>query len=509
MSGATELAAGPGTGPGTSPIAVQAATPASPLKLAGFGADVSDGVVRVLGVHYGARLDPADRFSALGAPSSLRVQSAPTVFPQTPGSLDWLLGPALMEMPQSEDAFQINIWAPEGAQDAPVLVYLPGGAFISGAGTVRWYDGERLAREGGCMVVTVNYRLGALAFAAGRDGARNLPVGDILQALRWVRRNIADFGGDPEDITLAGQSAGAFYAYLLSQLPEAEGLFNRTALLSLAWQPPLTSTEYAERCTLFGQSLGEAKSEVQDTGLETVPVDALLQAQGAVSKAYAGRGLGFMPAAGDEVPADLFDFAAAVRRMHVSSLLLSTTQDEAAAFLKPLPVAAVGPEQLTGFVAAHFKDVAATLGWLDQALPGETDHAKLVEAMTLHQFRLTAVELAEHATAAGIATTVARFDVGSPLEGARSAHCFDVPFVFGNRHQWHDAPMLNGVADEVFESAGGELRSLLLGFVSEGSARTADGSAVAAFDPADPKLHRIGADGTGTIEPERGLNPRR
>lgn len=509
MSGATELAAGPGTGPGTSPSAVQSAAPAPPQRPAGLVAKVSNGVVRTLGVHYGARLDPADRFSALGDPSSLLVQSAPSVFPQTPGSLDWLLGPALMEMPQSEDAFQVNIWAPEGAQDAPVLVYLPGGAFISGAGTVRWYDGERLAREGGCVVVTVNYRLGALAFAAGSDGARNLPVGDILQALRWVHGNMADFGGNPQDITLAGQSAGAFYAYLLSQLPEAQGLFNRTALLSLAWQPPLTSAEYAERRTLFAQSLQDAGVNAEDTGLEAVPVEALLQAQGAVSKAYAGRGLGFMPAAGETVPADLFDFAAAVRRMHVSSLLLNTTQDEAAAFLKPLPVAAVGREQLTGFVAAHFEDVPATLAWLDRALPEETDHAKLVEAMTLHQFRLTAVELAQHATAAGIATIVARFDVASPLEGARSAHCFEVPFAFGNRGQWHDAPMLNGVPDEVFETAGGELRSLLLGFVSEGSPRTTDGSAVAAFDPADPKLHRIGADGTGTIERERGLNPRR
>jgi para-nitrobenzyl esterase len=476
--------------------------------MAGVAAEVSNGVVSTLGVHYGARLDPADRFSPLGDPSPGKVQSAPSVFPQTPGSLDWLLGPALMEPPQSEDAFQINIWAPADAQDAPVLVYLPGGAFISGAGTVRWYDGERLAREGGCVVVTVNYRLGALAFAADGDRGQNLPVGDILQALRWIRSNIAQFGGSPEHVTLVGQSAGAFYAYLLSQLPEAEGLFNRTALLSLAWQPPLTPTEYADRCTLLVQSLGEAGFDVK-AGLESVPVDALLKAQGAVSKAYAGRGLGFMPVADGTVPADLFDFEAAVRRMHVSSLLLNTTQDEAAAFLKSLPVAAVGREQLTGFVASHFEDVTATLARLDQALPGETDHAKLVEAMTLHQLRLAAVELAEKATAAGIVTTVARFDVASPLEGARSAHCFEVPFVFGNRHQWHDAPMLDGVADEVFETAGGELRSLLVGFVSEGSPRTAGGAAVAAFDPADPRLHRVGADGIGTMEPDRGLKPRR
>ena len=74
---ATELAAGPGTGPGTSPIVVQSADPAPPQTPAGLVAEVSNGIVRVLGVHYGARLDPADRFSTLGDPSSLLVQSAP------------------------------------------------------------------------------------------------------------------------------------------------------------------------------------------------------------------------------------------------------------------------------------------------------------------------------------------------------------------------------------------------------------------------------------------------
>ncbi|MFD1214146.1 carboxylesterase family protein, partial [Arthrobacter sp. GCM10027362] len=463
-----------------------------------------DGVVRALGVRYGARLDPADRFSPVGEPSSVPAQSGPAAFPQAPGALDWLLGPALMELPQSEDAFQLNIWAPEDAQDAPVLVYLPGGAFISGAGTVRWYDGERLAREGGAVVVTVNYRLGVLGLVGDARTPSNLAVGDILQALRWVHANIRRFGGDPSRVTLAGQSAGAFYAYLLSQLEQARGLFQRTALLSLAWQPPLAPAEYAERYELLVEALGGG---MQDLG--EVPVGALLQAQGAVSRAYAGRGLGLMPAADAIVPADLFDFAAAARRLHVSSLLLNTTQDEAAAFLKALPVAAVGPERLAGFVGTHFEDGPATLAWLEAALPGATEHARLVEAMSLHQLRLAAFELADRACAAGVDTAVSRFAVRSPLEGAGSAHCFEVPFLFGNRADWSDAPMLDSVPQEVFEDAGAALRGLLLGFVADGAARAADGGMLPPFDPAVPQAYRIGARGTGFIPAEAGLLPRR
>ncbi|WP_262106618.1 carboxylesterase family protein [Arthrobacter sp. Marseille-P9274] len=496
MSASTDLAAAPGMGPGTRPIG-----PPAVGRVPGPRAEAA--VVGTLGVHYGERLNPADRFSPVGHPGPGLRQSAPAAFPQLSGSLDWLLGPALMELPQSEDAFQLNIWAPEDASDAPVMIYVPGGAFISGAGTGRWYDGERLAREGGCVVVTVNYRLGALALLGDEDTPRNLAVTDLLQALRWISDNIAGFGGNPDQVTLVGQSAGAWYAYLLSQLPEAEGLFRRVALLSLPWQPPLSAGEYAERHRLFTDALAGQAAD------QDAPVEALLQAQVAVSKAYAGRGLGLMPAADGTVPVDLFDFAAAARRLHVESLLLNSTQDEAAAFLRALPVAAVGREQLAGFVSAHFEDVSCALAWLDEALPGTTDHAKLVEAMSLHQHRLAAVELAEAVTGEGIPATVARFAAGTPLAEDRSPHCFEVPFVFGDRDKWHDAPMLSDLSEEAFDRAGSELRSLLLGFTADGTPRDAAGAAVGAYDPAAPRLHRIGPDGATTMEPERGLSPRR
>ena len=476
-----------------------------------YKAETHDGVISVRGVRYGERLDPEDRFSALGDPSPERPQAPATVFPQAPGSLDWLLGPGLARMPQDEDSFLLDIWAPEGAKDLPVLVFLPGGAFISGAGNVRWYDGARLAREGGAVVVTVNYRLGALGLLNSAGGAgdgahpgpRNLAVGDILQALTWIHRNIGAFGGNPGATTLAGHSAGAWYAYVLSFAGPARGLFNRTALFSLPWQPPLNETEFAERSRLFATALGDGDSTGHSTG-------EVLAAQAAVSKAYAGRGLGLMPAAdGELVPSWAMDFEAAAAAMHVDALLLSSTDDEAAAFLHALPVQAVGPQQLAGFVGAHFEAPADATSFIEERHPAATDHAKLVEAMSLHQFRLAATELAGRADQAGIPATLLRFSVRSRLVGAGSPHCFELPFLFGNGADWEDAPMLDGFPAEVFDDVSDRLRPLLLGFVADGVARTPEGRPVPRFDPKSPALYTVGETGSGTAGVEPELRPRR
>lgn len=468
--------------------------------LPAYAATVRGGVVHAAGVRYGVRRDPRDRFSALADPPR-PLQDAPAAFPQAPGSMDWLLGTALSRMPQHEDAFQLNVWAPEAARNAPVLVFLPGGAYVSGAGTVGWYDGERLSREGGVVVVTVNYRLGALGLVAG-DGLENRGIADVLQALRWVHGNIAAFGGDPGAVTLAGQSAGAWIAFALAQAEPARGLFRRAALFSLPFQPPLTALEAGERAAIFRGALG--------TDPATADRGAILAAQGAVSRAYAGRGLGLQPVAdGVLVPADLGDFRAAAPRLHVDGILLNSNDDEAAAMLHGLPVPAVSPEMAAGFIASRFADPAAAARAIDERLPGATQHARMAEAMSLHEFRLAATELAAASHGAGIAATLLRFSVRSPLEGAGSAHNFELPFLFGNPADWADAPMLEGLDGDVLEAVGADLRALLLGFVRSGVALTADGMPAPVFDPARPRMLRLTAGGTATAVPETGLSPRR
>lgn len=150
-------------------------------------------------------------------------------------------------MPQgemSEDCLALNVWtgAASEAERRPVLVYVHGGAFTGGSGDVRVYDGDALAARG-VVVVTFNYRVGVFGFLShpelareGQHGASgNYGLLDQVAVLRWVQRNIAAFGGDPGQVTVAGQSAGASSVHLLTASPLARGLFQRAIAQSGAW----------------------------------------------------------------------------------------------------------------------------------------------------------------------------------------------------------------------------------------------------------------------------------
>lgn len=138
--------------------------------------------------------------------------------------------------PTSEDCLYINIWTPaSSASDRrPVMVFSYGGGFTNGAGSEPRYDGEALAKKG-AVVVTYNYRLGPFGWFAhpeltkesGRHASGNYGLMDAIAALRWVNKNIANFGGDPRNITIFGESAGAFQVAGMAASPEAKGLFRR------------------------------------------------------------------------------------------------------------------------------------------------------------------------------------------------------------------------------------------------------------------------------------------
>ncbi|MEV7045322.1 carboxylesterase family protein [Amycolatopsis sp. NPDC051061] len=142
----------------------------------------------------------------------------------------------------SEDCLYLNVWAPAtDAQPCPVLVWIHGGGFRTGSGADPRFDGEHLARRG-LVVVTFNYRLGAWGFLAtpelseesGHGGSGNYGLLDCVAVLRWVQANIAAFGGDPDRVTIAGQSAGAGSVNFLAMSPLAAGLFHRAVAQSHA-----------------------------------------------------------------------------------------------------------------------------------------------------------------------------------------------------------------------------------------------------------------------------------
>eukprot|EP01036_Dinobryon_divergens_P016632 gene16632-22562_t len=168
----------------------------------------------------------------------------------------------------------------------PVLVWLHGGAFMSGGGDLDWYDGARLAREGDVVVVGVNYRLGALGFlrAAGLCPG-NLGLMDQLMAVNWVRHHIASFGGDAGRVTLMGQSAGGMSIALLlarQATPPVQRAILMSAPLGLAPLPPAEAEHIGEAC-VRAMGVDPQASDALDQ-LRRVPLGEVMRAHGAAAR---------------------------------------------------------------------------------------------------------------------------------------------------------------------------------------------------------------------------------
>jgi para-nitrobenzyl esterase len=130
----------------------------------------------------------------------------------------------------SEDCLTLNVWAPQAAKKAPVMVWLHGGGNENGSSAVSYYDGTEFARDG-IVLVSINYRLGSLGFQP-HDGEANFGLWDQVAALKWVRQNIAVFGGDPQNVTLFGESAGGQDTLVLMTAMPARGLFQKAIVES-------------------------------------------------------------------------------------------------------------------------------------------------------------------------------------------------------------------------------------------------------------------------------------
>jgi para-nitrobenzyl esterase len=196
-----------------------------------------DGVFVFKGINYAL----ADRFqpSELETSTWSDLRDATVYGPQclqVPGIMEQLLGESTQ--PMAEECLTLNVFTADTSARKPVLVWIHGGAFTNGAGSVPWYDGSNLVRSGDIVVVTINYRLGALGFR-GRD---NAGLSDQVNALQWVRNNIASFGGDPSQVTIMGESAGGASVISLMACPHADGLYSGAIAMSPSI-PQLRSSE--------------------------------------------------------------------------------------------------------------------------------------------------------------------------------------------------------------------------------------------------------------------------
>lgn len=198
----------------------------------------SQGVESFLGIPYAATTEGENRWRApRPAPGWDGVREATAFGPACQQEISGPFGPFTAEYltqgAVSEDCLSVNVWRPAGASATdrlPVMVWIHGGGYASGSSSVPVYDGEAMARRG-IVFVSVNYRLGVFGFLAHPDlagqGSGNFGLLDLIASLEWVRDNIPAFGGDPEQVTLAGQSAGSMAIHNLMVAPGARGLFDR------------------------------------------------------------------------------------------------------------------------------------------------------------------------------------------------------------------------------------------------------------------------------------------
>ncbi len=213
---------------------------------AGFiqGTERASGVAAYLGAPYAAPPTGANRWRAPTSPTPWTNVRDATAFgfacPQIQSN--FAVGGALAAALTREDCLTINVWSPATAASAslPVMVWIHGGGFNTGASGIILYDGENLANEENVVVVSMNYRLGPLGFLSlpalngesSTNVSGNYGLMDLIHALQWIENNIGAFGGDPNSITVVGESAGAQAVCMLIVSPAADGLIDRAVMQS-------------------------------------------------------------------------------------------------------------------------------------------------------------------------------------------------------------------------------------------------------------------------------------
>ena len=396
------------------------------------------------------------------------------IAPQNPSDLRHFMGD--FARPQSEDCLTLTVWTP--AADAgcrPVLLWLHGGAFVTGSGSLDWYSGARLAFEGNVVVVHANYRLGALGWLCWPGVAPgNMALFDQAMALQWVRDNVAAFGGDPDCITLGGQSAGANCTARLMLDPDLRQGVRRVLLQSGGFgREPSTQvdTEPTSRAFLQALYIDPDGADVSQS-LQRATVIEILRAQ-----AIAER-VGFNLPVRQQAWRPLLAASMTVRQLLDATavalsgkdVLIGVTRHEGHAFIGgPIPV-----DLFENVVAEQF--ARANLGpdsmnAYRARMPEATPAQLAAQLRSDDHFIQPALRLAEGASAQGARLRVYVFDWAPSAAPLGAGHCIDLAFAFGTWPCWADAPMLRGGYNAEMEALSSGMGGALADFVSSGVPR--------------------------------------
>jgi para-nitrobenzyl esterase len=340
--------------------------------------------------------------------------------------------------PESEDCLFLSVYTP-GLRDGkkrPVMVWLHGGGYTSGSSHSRYAVGDRLAKRGDVVVVTVNHRLNAFGYLylAHLDprlaDSGNVGMLDIIQALQWVRANAAEFGGDPGNVTIFGQSGGGGKVSTLMAMPGAAGLFHRAIVQSGSG---IRSIEPAAAQASTAKVMAALKLAPTDVaGLKAVP-------QAALSKALVDAGANFGPVVDKRsLPRHPFDPDAPAVSKSVP-MLIGTAKDETTSLVGGRDESLFKitwedlPKRLEGQLGRM--DVAKTIAELRRITPNAKPSDIFFTATTESRFRRNAVTQAERKTAQGGAPAYMYFTAWeTPVDGGKwkTPHSIEHAFVFDN-----------------------------------------------------------------------------
>ena len=399
---------------------------------------------------------------------------------QAPSPLENLFGGT--PPPSSEDCLTLNVYTPtaDGAR-RPVMVWIHGGAFLTGAGSTPWYNGTSFATNHDIVVVTINYRLGAFGFLhlddIGGDafgGSGNVGILDQVAALDWVRENIEAFGGDPNNVTVFGESAGAMSVGTLMGLPVAKGLFAKVIPQSGAAHNarPRDDADAIARDLLA--ALGLDATPAGAAQLRALPAEAVLEAQNAIVEKHQPTGLAFTPVVdGIVLPEEPIDAIGAGSAGGVR-VLIGTNADEMKLFT------ALDPSSRDLDEAHLIKRVSAAIGDAGKA-------AELVTAYRSHRtnapaadvwadlqgdfvFRIPAIRLAEHQAARDNAVYSYLFAWPSPQFGGAlgACHALEIPFAW-NTLDTGMSQLFTGAVDDAMRELAASMHGAWASFARTGT----------------------------------------
>lgn len=440
------------------------------------------GVIRATGIRYAraGRFQPPVAEPASRSDIDATQWSPACAQPAHPLGSD-IIGSPLRPLAATEDCLRLSLTLPgdiEPGDSRPVMVWIHGGSYVFGAGDAAIFDPRALVEERGVIVVSVTYRLGLFGFLGGSDGRpANVGLLDIIEALRWINRNIASFGGAADCVTLFGQSAGGDAIAHLMIATGAQGLFRRAIIQSA----PLGISLGRRRMT-------EAMLKMAMRIAHDAPLEEVLAAQSSVISAASGFG---WPAA---MP---FGTQYGHHPLPDEARLDSAWSGCASSF-----------DVMVGFTATEgsfFVPLIEPVRRLSRLpLIGEPLRRFVISTITQKVYAAAAVRFAgRHAEAGGRAYTY-RLDWGSRSNGLGATHAIDLPLLFGDERTWADAELLAGLDWSETHARGRAVRELWTRFATTGARQRRAGRAglsegVMAIN--------VGTRDVGAVDPQLKTSP--